>query len=55
MEIGALIHFNMATTGGCSKDAATFNPTKLDTVRRGEGRGGGEEEERNKITEMRGG
>ena len=31
MEIGALIHFNMATTGGCSKNASAFNPTKLDT------------------------
>jgi hypothetical protein len=31
MEIGALVHFNMATTGGCSKNAAAFNPTKLDT------------------------
>ena len=31
LEIGALVHFNMATTGGCSKDAATFNPEQLDT------------------------
>jgi hypothetical protein len=31
MEIGALIHFNMATTGSCSTDPSTFNPTKLDT------------------------
>ena len=31
MEIGALIHFNMATTGSCSPDPSTFNPTKLDT------------------------
>ena len=30
MEIGALIHFNMATTGGC-KSASAFNPTRLDT------------------------
>lgn len=31
MEVGALIHFNMATYGPCSPNPSTFNPTKLDT------------------------
>jgi len=31
MEIGALIHFNMMTTGSCNVDPSAFNPTKLDT------------------------
>ena len=31
MEIGALIHFNMATYGACHTDPSAFNPTKLDT------------------------
>eukprot|EP00041_Stephanoeca_diplocostata_P027835 m.773850 g.773850 ORF g.773850 m.773850 type:complete len:551 (+) comp23254_c1_seq13:200-1852(+) len=30
-EIGALIHFNMATYGASCGPAATFNPTQLDT------------------------
>ena len=29
--MGALVHFNMMTYGGCSPDAATFNPVALDT------------------------
>lgn len=29
MEVGALIHFNMATYGSCHPDPSAFNPTKL--------------------------
>ena len=31
LEMGALVHFNMMTYGGCSPDAATFHPANLDT------------------------
>ena len=29
--MGALVHFNMMTYGGCSPDASTFHPSDLDT------------------------
>jgi hypothetical protein len=30
-QIGALIHFNMATYGPCHANASAFNPVKLST------------------------